>query len=126
VQLSKNNSESKIFFSADKVHVHHWPLNSPVWSKSVKEKIDLDLNKNSEKKKIMINDMQIRINNYEIDKIKKVGVTVPMFKKETTMVFEGHLADFDAHIHITTKSSNYLEIFNKLMLWENRCFPDLS
>jgi len=124
--LSKNNSESKIFFSADKVYVHRWPLNSPVWSKSVKEKIDLDVNKNSEKKKIIINDLQIRINDYEIDKIKKVGVTVPMFKKETTMVFEGHLVDLDAHIHITTTAQNYLEIFNQLMLWKNRCIPDFS
>ncbi len=124
--MSKNNSESKIFFSADKVYVHRWPLNSPVWSKSVKEKIDLDVNKNSEKKKIIINDLQIRITDYEIYKIKKVGVTVPMFKKETTMVFEGHLVDLDAHIHITTTAQNYLEIFNQLMLWKNRCFPDFS
>jgi hypothetical protein len=124
--LSKNNSESKIFFSADKVHVHRWPLNSPVWSKSIKEKIDLDVNKNSEKKKIIINDLQIRINDYEIDKIKKVGVTVPMFKKETTMVFEGHLVNIDAHIHITTTDHDYLEIFNQLMLWKNKCFPDFS
>ena len=124
--MSKNNSESKIFFSADKVYVHRWPLNSPVWSKSVKEKIDLDVNKNSEKKKIIINDLQIRINDYDIYKIKKVGVTVPMFKKETTMVFEGHLVDLDAHIHITTTAQNYLDIFNHLMLWKNRCFSDFS
>ncbi len=124
--MSKNNLKSKIIFSADKVHVHHWPLNFPVWSKSTKEKVDLDLNKNTEKKKIMINDLQIRINDYEFDKIKKVGVTVPLFKKETTMVFEGHFVDSNAHIHITTKSQNYLEIFNKLMLWKNRCFPDFS
>ena len=124
--MSKNNSESKIIFSADKVHVHRWPLDSPVWSESTNEKVDLDLNKNKEKKKIVINDLQIRINDYEIYKIKKVGVTVPMFKKETTMVFEGHLVDLDAHIHITTTAQNYLEIFNQLMLWKNRCFPDFS
>ena len=124
--MSKNNSESKIIFSADKVHVHRWPLDSPVWRESTNEKVDLDLNKNKEKKKITINDLQIRINDYEFDKIKKVGVTVPLFKKETTMVFEGHFIDSNAHIHITTKSQNYLEIFNKLMLWKNRCFPDFS
>jgi len=122
--LSQNNLESKIIFSADKLHVHRWPHNSPIWSKSTKEMVDLDLNKNTEEKQIMIKDQLIRINDYEFDKIKKVGVTVPLFKKETTMVFEGHFGDSDAHVHITTKSQNYLEIFNKLMSWKNRCFPD--
>ena len=79
--MSKNNPKSKIIFSADKVHVHRWPLDSPVWSESTKEKVDLDLNKNKEKKKIMINDLQIRINEYEIDKIKKVGVTTIIQKR---------------------------------------------
>jgi hypothetical protein len=122
--LSSNNPEHEIVFFADKIHVHHWPLNSLIWSKSTQEKIDLNLNKNAKKKKIMINDQQIRINDYEFDKIKKVGVTVPLFKKQTTLVFEGHFEDFDAHIHITTHSQNYLEIFNNLMSWKNGCFPD--
>ena len=122
--MSQNNLESKIIFSADKLHVHRWPHNSPIWSKSTKEMVDLDLNKNTEKKQIMIKDQLIRINDYKFDKIKKVGVTVPLFKKETTMVFDGHFGDSDAHVHITTKSQNYLEIFNKLMSWKNRCFPD--
>ena len=126
MQLTKNNLESKIIFSADKLHVHHWPQDSPIWSKSTQLKVDLELNKNAEKKQILIKDQFIRINDYEFDKIKKVGVTVPLFKKETTMVFEGHFADVYAHIHITTKSQNYLEIFNKLMLWKNKCFPDFS
>jgi hypothetical protein len=116
--------ENKIVFFADKIHVHHWPLNSSNWSDSTKEKVDLDLNKNTEKKKIMINGQQIKINDYDFDKIKKVGITVPLFKKQTTLVFEGYFGDSAAHIHITTYSQNYLEIFNKLMLWKNRCFSD--
>ena len=122
--MSQNNLENKIVFFANKIHVHHWPLNSSVWSTSTKENVDLYLNKNTDKKKIMINDQHIKINDYSFDKIKKVGITVPLFKKQTTMVFEGHFGDFDAHIHITTYSQNYLEIFNKLMLWKNRCFSD--
>ena len=124
--MSQNNLENKIVFFADKIHVHHWPLNSSNWSDSTKEKVDLDLNKNTEKKKIMIDEQQIKINDFDFDKIKKVGITVPLFKKQTTMVFEGHFGDSDAHIHITTYSQNYLEIFNKLMVWKNRCFPDCS
>lgn len=124
--MSQNNFENNIIFFADKIHVHHWPLNSSIWSKSTKEKIDLELNKNTDKKKILINDQQIKINDYEFDKIKKVGITVPLFKKQTTVVFEGQFGDSDAHVHITTYSQNYLEIFNKLMTWKNNCFPDYS
>ncbi len=122
--MSQNNLENKIVFFANKIHVHRWPMNSSIWSNSTREKVDLDLNKNREKKKIMINDQQIKINDYDFDKIKKVGITVPLFKKQTTMVFEGRFGDSAAHIHITTYSQNYLEIFNKLMLWKNRCFSD--
>ena len=124
--MEKNNLESQIVFSAHKVHVHHWPLNSTDWSTSTKEKVDLDLNKNNEKKEIMINGLQIKINDYEFSKIKKVGVTVPLFKKETTMVFEGRFVSSDAHVHITTNSQDYLEIFNNLMLWKNSYLTEFS
>lgn len=124
--MSENNLYSKINFSANKVHVHHWPLNSPVWSKSIKENVDLDLNDNPEIKEILIDDQKIRIDDYEFNKIKKVGVTVPLFKNETRMVFEGQNRNIYAHVHITTNSQNYLEIFNKLMVWKNRCFPNFS
>ena len=124
--MSKNNLDSKIIFSADKVHIHHWPLSSPAWNESTKEKVNNDLNKNKEKKNVVINDHQIKIDDYEFDKIKKVGVTVPLFKKETTMVFEGHFHNSFAHVHITTYSENYLEIFDKIMLWKNSCFPESS
>ena len=122
--MSENNIHPKFNFSANKVHIHHWPLNSPVWSKSTKENVDLDLNDNAEKKEILIDDQKIRIDDYEFNKIKKVGVTVPLFKNETRMVFEGQFRNIDAHVHITTNSQNYLEIFNNLMMWKNRCFPD--
>ena len=69
-------------------------------------------NKNNEKK--------------QFDKIKKIGITVPLFKNQTTLVFEGHFEDFDAHVHVTTSSQNYVDIFNKLVIWKNRCFPDSS
>lgn len=124
--MSKANHETKIIFSASKVYAHRWPLNSQIWSQSTKENVDLKLNYKTEKKEIVINDLIIRINNFEFDKIKKVGVTVPLFKKETRMVFEGHFEDSFAHVHITTNSQNYLEIFNKLMMWKNKCFPEIK
>jgi len=121
--LVKLNSDSTIEFFADKVYVHRWPQNSPIWSKQVQEKIDLDLNKNNEKKKVLITTKKIRVSDYDFLKIKKVGVTVPLFKKETTLVFEGNFQNLDAHVHITTLSSNYLEIFNSLMAHKS-CFSD--
>jgi hypothetical protein len=121
-----SQKEHTITFFAEKIHVHPWPLNSLGWSKSTKERVDLNLNKNPDKKKITLKDKQIKINNFEFNKIKKVGITVPLFKKQTTMVFEGHFGDSDAHVHITTRSQNYVEIFNKLILWKNIWFPDSS
>jgi len=122
--LTKLNSDSKIEFFADKVYVHRWPPNSPIWPKSVQGKIDLDLNKNNEKKKVLISTKKIQISDYDFLKIKKVGVTVPLFKKETTLVFEGNFKNLNAHVHITTLSSNYLNIFNSLMAHKSCFFPD--
>ena len=124
--MSNLNTNSKIEFFADKVYVHKWPLNSPSWSQSFQEKIDLDLNKNPEKKEIKIKEKVVWINNYEFFKLKKIGITVPLFKRETTMVFEGHLQDLEAHVHITVLSKNYLEIFNSLMDWRTTNFGDFD
>ena len=33
------------------------------------------------------------------------------------MIFESQYENFFAHVHITTKSQNYLDIFNRLILW---------
>lgn len=40
------------------------------------------------------------------------------------MIFEGHCKDFYAHVHITTKSKNCLEIFVNLMKWRDEYFPN--
>ena len=117
-------SESEINSLAEKIHVHRWPMNSPSWSSSFTQEIDLHLNKNKEKKKIRIQGNMIQINNYSFENIKKIGITVPFFKKEATMIFEGRVMDLYAHTHITTRAKNYLEIFNRLMDWKNRLFPD--
>lgn len=122
--MTDNNPKFPITFFAEKIHVHRWPMNSPIWSKFTNEQIDLNINKNLEKKTVTKNDSQINIDNYCFEKIKKVGITVPLFKRRTTMVFEGNFGDLDAHVHVTTNSQNYLEIFNELMSWKNNAFPD--
>jgi len=68
--------------------------------------------------------MTLLIDNYEFKNIKKVGITIPLFKKECTLVFEDCFEKFYTHVHITTKTKDYLEIFNKLMHWRSKYFPD--
>jgi len=109
---------------AEKVHVHYWPPDTPKWSESITRKVDQDLNKNKEKKRIIIKKEIILIDNYEFKPIKKIGLTVPFFKKESTVIFEGKFREFHAHVHITTREENYLEIFNKLVQWRLRYFSD--
>ena len=123
--MSCNESEfTEIKFLAEKVHAHHWPLDTKKWSDLINKQVDKDLNKNKEKKQIVIRSKIMLIGNYEFISIKKVGLTIPLFKKQCTLVFEGNFKEFNAHIHITTKAKDYLEIFNKLMHWRSKYFSD--
>lgn len=115
---------TEIKFLAEKVHVHYWPLNSPKWGDLVTNQIEKNMNKNKEKKQILIKNNVILIDNYTFSNLKKIGITIPLFKKEFTLVFEGSFKELFAHIHITTKDKNYLEIFNKLIYWRSRYFSD--
>jgi len=118
------NQFEEIEFSAEKVYIHHWPPETPEWSDFRKDKVDADINTNKEKKQITIKDKSVKINNYRFESVKKIGLTIPQFKRQCTMIFEGRCIEFDAHIHVTTRSENYLEIFNKLMMWRDLYFPD--
>lgn len=122
--MSSKTSEKTIVFYANKIYVHPWPLDAPKWSDEIKEKVNLDLHKNKDKKEIKVRKNQVTINDYNFDMVKKVGITVPLFKKETTMVFEAKLDENFAHVHITTKENNYLEIFNRLMNWKDTLFSE--
>lgn len=115
---------AEINFLAEKVHAHHWPLDTPKWSDQTNNQVDHNLNKNKEKKKVTIKSKTVLINDYEFAEIKKVGLTIPLFQKQSTLVFEGRFDKFYAHVHVTTKSENYLEIFNNLVHWRSKYFPD--
>lgn len=114
----------EIHFLAEKVYFHHWPPDTSKWSISRKEKVEKNINISKLKKQIKISKKTIQIDNYLFDNVKKIGLTIPQFKRQSTMIFEGHCEEFYAHVHITTKSENYLEIFNKLMKWRDEYFPD--
>ena len=111
-------------FLAEKVYFHHWPPETTKWSVQRKITVDEEINTNKEKKSIIINHNIVKINNYTFDKVQKIGLTIPQFKRQCTMIFEGHCEDFHAHVHITTKSQHYLNIFNQLMVWRDKYFPD--
>lgn len=110
-------SDFELEYFADKVHVHRWPQDSPVWDETVKKKFDEFINKNPSKKQIVVRDNYLKIENFEFDSLKKIGVSVPFFKTECTMILEVQYGTLYAHVHITVKSDDYLEIFNKLTLW---------
>ena len=112
----------EISFLADKVHAHHWPLDTQKWDDLTRQRIDKDLNTNN--KQILVKSTTIVINNYEFKSIKKVGLTIPLFQKQCALIFEGNFEEFSAHVHITTKEKEYLEIFNKLIHWRSKYFPD--
>ena len=112
-------SDDQILYLAEKVFIHHWPKDSPLWGEPLQKKFDECINKNSNSKKIIVNSENILIENFLITNLKKIGVSVPFFKNQCTMIFEGQFENIFAHIHITTKSDDFLNIFNQLMLWKN-------
>ena len=101
-------------------------MNSPVWSDSVKKELDDSINKNPDKKKVTIDDDTIQIENFRFTSLKKIGITVPFFKKECTLIFEAQFESLLAHVHVTIKSENYVDVFTELTLWKNKFFPDDS
>ena len=112
-------SETQISYFAEKVFIHHWPKDSPKWNESLQKKLDDNINKNSKLKKIVVNSETVLIEEFVITNLKKIGVSVPFFKNECRIIFEGQFENIFAHIHITTKSDNFLNIFNQLMSWKN-------
>ena len=112
-------SDFTIQYLADKVHVHRWPHDTPLWSDSIKQQLDNSINKNPRKKQIIIEEKSIQIENIVFNSLKKIGISVPFFKDECTLILEAQFGELFAHIHITTKSENFLEIFNQLISWRN-------
>ena len=110
-------SDFELQYFADKVHVHRWPQDSPVWDDLTKKQLDASINKNSQKKHITVKDNYLKIENFEFNSLQKIGVSVPFLKEESTMILEAKFGDLFAHVHITTKSKDYLDIFNNLTLW---------
>ncbi len=119
-------SNSEITYLSEKVHVHKWPQNTPIWDDLTKKQIDSTINKKTDKKQITITNDVVHIENIEFHFLKKIGVSIPFFKDECTLIFEAQFGELFAHVHITKKSGNFLELFNQLMCWKNNVFVDKS
>ena len=117
---------SEIQYICKKIHVHRWPKDGPIWGDSVKKELDDSINKNLNTKKVTINENTIQIENFKFISLKKIGITVPFFKKECTLIFEAQFGTLLAHVHVTVKSENYVDVFTDLTSWKNRVFPNDS
>ncbi len=109
----------EIKYLSEKIHVHRWPQDSPIWDDSTQKQIVDSINKNPKKKQVTIKEKTIQIENFEFNSLNKIGISVPLFKDECTMVFEAQFGELYAHVHITIKSKNYADIFNELTSWRN-------
>ena len=119
-------SAFKIKYLADKVHVHRWPHDTPLWSDFIKKQLDDSINKNPQKKQILIGEKFIRIENTTFNSLKKIGISVPFFKDECRMIFEAKFGRFFAHVHITMKNDDdFLDVFNRLILWRRKEFQNV-
>ena len=119
-------SYPEIKYLCQKIHVHRWPKDGPIWDDSVQHELDDSINKNPNKKQVTIKENTIQIENFKFNSLKKVGITVPFFKKECTLIFEGQFGNLLAHVHVTIKSENYADVFTELTSWKNRVFPNGS
>lgn len=114
---------TKISYTADKVFLHHWPKDTPVWPDEFKSEIDTEINKNPDKKQISIVGDLVKINDYEFSEIKKVGISIPMFQDQCTLIFEARCQDFYIHAHVTT-IDDHLDVCARLSAWRKEFFPD--
>jgi len=117
---------SEIKYLSEKIHVHRWPQDTPEWDSLTQKQIVDSINKNPGKKQVTIKEKIIQIENFEFSFLRKIGISVPFFKEECTLIFEAQFGKLFAHVHITIKSKNYLDIFNELTSWRQRVFPNDS
>ena len=98
--------------------MHRWPQDSPEWDDFTQKQIVDSINKNTEKKQVIIREKIIQIENFEFHSLKQIGISVPFFKEECTLIFEAQFGKLYAHVHISVKSENYVDVFNELTSWK--------
>ena len=117
-------TDSELSYLADKVFVHRWPHDTPIWGDHIIQSLDERINKNPDKKHITVSGKTIQVENFEFHSLKKLGISVPFFKRDCRMIFESQFDGLYAHVHIITKSDDFLDVFNKLMAWKQTQYSD--
>ena len=117
-------SGSEIKYLAGKVFVHRWPKDGPEWDDSVQQELNDSINKNPEKISVTFKEKSILINNIEFYSLKKIGISVPFFKEECAMIFEAKFGSLFAHVHVHIKSKDFVDVFNNVISWKNKNFPE--
>ena len=97
-------------------------MDSPVWDESVKKELDDSINKNTNTKQVTLSKNTVQIENFKFNSLKKIGITVPFFKKECTLIFEAQFDALFAHVHVTIKSENCVDVFTELTSVEKYSF----
>ena len=65
-------SDSEIHYLADKIFVHRWPHDTPLWADDLKKQLDESINKNPEKKQVTVKNTTVKIENFEFHSLKKL------------------------------------------------------
>ncbi len=98
--------------------MHRWPQDSTEWDDLTQKQIVDSINKNPEKKQVTIKGKIIQIEDFEFTSLKNIGISVPFFKEECTLIFEAQFDKLFAHVHISIKSENYVDVFSELTSWK--------
>ena len=106
-------------FDATKVFAHRWPHDTPKWSGDFQEAVDAKINTSSALRKVELADRSVTINGCGFEALKNVGVSVPFFRKECRMMFEGVCMGNYAHVHVYAAlgADRYLEAFAGIADW---------
>ena len=95
-------SESEIQYDSDKIHVHRWPRDSPIWDESAQKEIDNSLNKNPNPIPATFKENTIVLGNVEFYSLKKIGETsfeIPLNTRVKEVYTSGKKVHQDLHRH---------------------------
>lgn len=108
-----------ISYMADRVFIHRWPHDTPEWDGAARSRIEHIIKKPG-KKAVTARGKTVTIEGVEFSSLKKLGVSVPFFKRDCRMIFESQFGGLYAHVHVITSGDDYLEVFGRLARWERR------
>lgn len=106
-------------FDATKVFAHRWPHDTPEWSMDFREIVDAKINTSSTLRRVELADRRVTINGCCFERLKNMGVSVPFFRKECRMMFEGVCMGNYAHVHVYAAlgEDRYVESFAGIADW---------